>query len=140
MKLWDKIKNSIFEEDELEESDLIDEVKEKEKPVVDTFKDEVVKKIDIEKTIPKRIELPKEEVEEKKPILPKREHRVTPVIFDEDDFIIDDEPIPVPKKKVVNIFSFNEEHFGLQALQLKRLFNLYKCRVAVIDGNGLTTN
>ena len=46
----------------------------------------------------------------------------------------------IPKKKVVNIFSFNEEHFGLQALQLKRLFNLYKCRIAVIDGNGLTTN
>ncbi len=101
MKLWDKIKNSIFEEDELEETELVDEIKEKEKPVVDTFKDEVVKKIDIEKTIPKRIELPKEEVEEKKPILPKREHRVTPVIFDEDDFIIDDEPIPVPKKEVV---------------------------------------
>ena len=97
MKIWDKIKNSIFEEDELEEAEVIGE--EKEKPVVDTFKDEVVKKIDIEKTIPKRIEIQKEEEEEKKPVLPKREHRVTPMIFDEDDFIMEDEPIPVPKKE-----------------------------------------
>lgn len=42
-----------------------------------------------------------------------------------------------PKKRVVNIYSFEEEHFGMQALQLKRLFNLYKCHMAVIDGNGL---
>ena len=40
-------------------------------------------------------------------------------------------------KKIVNIYTFDEEHFGLQAIQLKRLFNLYKCRVAVVDGNGL---
>ncbi|MBQ6547034.1 MAG: hypothetical protein IJL74_03445 [Bacilli bacterium] len=100
MKLWDKIKNSIFEEDEIEETEVIGEVKEK--PIVDTFKDDVVKKIDIEKTIPKRIELPKEEVvEEKKPILPKREHRVTPMIFDEDDFIMEDDIPITPKKEVV---------------------------------------
>ena len=43
----------------------------------------------------------------------------------------------IPRKRVVNIYSFNEEHFGMQALKLKRLFNQYKCRVAVIDGNGL---
>lgn len=42
-----------------------------------------------------------------------------------------------PKKRVVNIYSFDEEHFGMQALKLKRLFNLYKCQIAVIDGNGL---
>lgn len=40
-------------------------------------------------------------------------------------------------KRVVNIYSFEEEHFGLQALKLKRLFNQFKCRCAVIDGNGL---
>lgn len=40
-------------------------------------------------------------------------------------------------KRVVNLYSYEEEHFGLQALKLKRLFNKYKCRVAVIDGNGL---
>ena len=45
----------------------------------------------------------------------------------------------IPKKRVVNLYSFEEEHFGMQALKLKRLFQLYKCKVAVIDGNGLTT-
>ena len=40
-------------------------------------------------------------------------------------------------KRLVNIYTFDEEHFGLQAIRLKRLFNLYKCKVAVIDGNGL---
>ena len=43
----------------------------------------------------------------------------------------------IPRKRIVNIYSFDEEHFGLQALKLKRLFQQYKCRVAVIDGNGL---
>ena len=40
-------------------------------------------------------------------------------------------------KRLVNIYSFNEEHFGMQAIRIKRLFNLYKCHIAVIDGNGL---
>lgn len=40
-------------------------------------------------------------------------------------------------KRLVNIYTFDEEHFGLQAIRLKRLFNLYKCKIAVIDGNGL---
>jgi len=43
----------------------------------------------------------------------------------------------IPRKRIVNIYSFDEEHFGLQALKLKRIFQQYKCRVAVIDGNGL---
>jgi hypothetical protein len=43
----------------------------------------------------------------------------------------------IPRKRVVNIYSFDEEHFGMQALKIKRLFEQYKCRVAVIDGNGL---
>lgn len=107
MKLIDKIKNAIFEEDELDENEIVEEeVKTKSKPIInDTFKDEVVKKIDIEKTIPKKIELPRDDVEvkveEKKPVLPKREHRVTPMIFDEDDFIVEDEPIVVPKREFV---------------------------------------
>lgn len=42
-------------------------------------------------------------------------------------------------KRLVNIYTFEEEHFGLQAIKLKRLFNRYKCRGAVIDGNGLGT-
>ena len=43
----------------------------------------------------------------------------------------------MPRKRIVNIYSFEEEHFGMQALKLKRLFQQYKCRIAVIDGNGL---
>lgn len=43
----------------------------------------------------------------------------------------------VPRKYIENIFSFEEEHFGIQAIQLKRLFQRYKCKVAVVDGNGL---
>ena len=43
----------------------------------------------------------------------------------------------IPRKRIVNIYSFEEEHFGMQALKLKRLFQQYKCRIAVIDGNGL---
>jgi len=40
-------------------------------------------------------------------------------------------------KRLVNIYSFDEEHFGMQAIKLKRLFNQYKCKIAIIDGNGL---
>ena len=45
----------------------------------------------------------------------------------------------IPIKRIVNLYSFDEEHFGVQALKLKRIFNQYHCRVAVIDGNGLIT-
>ncbi len=106
MKLIDKIKKAIFEEEEFEdEQEKTEEVK---KPEVKTFADdEVVKKIDIEKTIPKKIEVPKEEIKKEeievevsekpivkeipKSIMPKREHRRSPVIFDESDFIMEDE-------------------------------------------------
>lgn len=40
-------------------------------------------------------------------------------------------------KQIVNIFTLDEEHFVMQAIKLKRIFNLYKCRIAVVDGNGL---
>lgn len=40
-------------------------------------------------------------------------------------------------KQVVNIYSFEEEHFGLQAIKIKRLFKRFNCRMAVIDANGL---
>jgi len=43
----------------------------------------------------------------------------------------------IPRKRIVNIYSFEEEHFGMQALQLKRLYQQYHCKVAVVDGNGL---
>ena len=40
-------------------------------------------------------------------------------------------------KTVVNIYSWEEEHFEQQAINIKRLFYKYKARVAVIDANGL---
>lgn len=43
----------------------------------------------------------------------------------------------IPIKQIVNIYTYEAEHFGLQAMKLKRLFNEYKCKIAVIDGNGL---
>jgi hypothetical protein len=45
----------------------------------------------------------------------------------------------VPFKEVVNIFSFDSEHFGTQAICLKKIFNQYACRAAVIDCNGIGT-
>lgn len=50
-------------------------------------------------------------------------------------------PVPTgaPLKQVVNIFSFDEEHFGMQAIKIKKLYMLYKCKIAVIDANGLGT-
>lgn len=47
------------------------------------------------------------------------------------------QPTGVSAKQIVNIYTFEEDHFGMQAIKLKRLFNQYKCNIAVIDGNGL---
>lgn len=40
-------------------------------------------------------------------------------------------------KQLVNIFTIEAENFILQAIKLKRLFNLFKCQCAVVDGNGV---
>ena len=96
MKLLDKIKNAIFEDEEFDEEFSGSNEKEKEvkeepkKEEVKTSVSDIVKKIDIEKTIPKNIEIKKEvsvqaPVQEEKPIM-KREMRRTPVIFDDEDF------------------------------------------------------
>lgn len=42
----------------------------------------------------------------------------------------------LPVKELVNIYSFDEEHFGLQAIKIKKIFRDFNCRVAVVDGNG----
>lgn len=42
-----------------------------------------------------------------------------------------------PLKQLVNIYTFEAEHFGVQALKLKKLFLQYGCKIAVVDGNGL---
>lgn len=43
----------------------------------------------------------------------------------------------VPQKHLVNMYSYEAEHFGLQALHIKKIFAQYKCRAAVIDANGV---
>ena len=40
-------------------------------------------------------------------------------------------------KQLVNIYTLEGENFIIQARQLKKIFNRFKCRAAVIDGNGL---
>lgn len=40
-------------------------------------------------------------------------------------------------KSLVNIFTYSDEHFGDQALKLKKLFYRYKAKRIVIDANGL---
>lgn len=40
-------------------------------------------------------------------------------------------------KSLVNIYTFDEEHFGKQAIQIKKLFYKYKAKRVVIDANGL---
>ena len=46
-------------------------------------------------------------------------------------------PTGVPIKQIVNLYSFDEEHFRAQAIKIKRIFKQFKCKIAVIDGNGL---
>ncbi len=46
-------------------------------------------------------------------------------------------PTGVPRKQIVNLFSYEAEHFALQSIHIKRIFNQFNCRAAVIDGNGL---
>ena len=40
-------------------------------------------------------------------------------------------------KTLVNLYSYEEEHFEDQAIKIKRLFFKYKARVCAIDANGL---
>ena len=43
----------------------------------------------------------------------------------------------VNNKQIVNIFTYDAEHFGEQSIHIKRLYHKYKCRIAVVDGNGI---
>lgn len=45
--------------------------------------------------------------------------------------------VGLPTKKIVNLYSFDEEHFGLQSIKIKKIFRDFKCRAAVVDANGL---
>jgi hypothetical protein len=40
-------------------------------------------------------------------------------------------------KSIVNIYTWDAEHFGIQAVNLKKLFYKYKARTMVIDANGV---
>ena len=40
-------------------------------------------------------------------------------------------------KQLVNLYTIEAENFILQARKIKKIFNQFKCRAAVIDGNGL---
>lgn len=40
-------------------------------------------------------------------------------------------------KQVVNLFTIEAENFIIQAIKLKRIFNTFKCKGAVVDGNGV---
>ena len=40
-------------------------------------------------------------------------------------------------KTLVNLYSFEEEHFEEQAIKIKKLFFKYRARICVIDANGL---
>ena len=40
-------------------------------------------------------------------------------------------------KSIVNIYSWEEEHFEQQAINIKRLYYKYKARICAIDANGL---
>lgn len=46
-------------------------------------------------------------------------------------------PTGVNQKHIVNIYTYDAEHFGMQAVHIKRLFHRYKCRIAIVDANGL---
>lgn len=46
-------------------------------------------------------------------------------------------PTGVPIKHLVNLYSIEAEHFGMQALFIKKIFNKYHCKAAVIDANGV---
>lgn len=52
-------------------------------------------------------------------------------------FKVSPAPSGAPLKQLVNIYTIDAEHFGIQAIKIKQIFNQYKCKVAVVDGNGL---
>jgi len=41
------------------------------------------------------------------------------------------------RKTLVNIFTIEAEHFGIQAIAIKKLFKKYNARICVVDANGL---
>lgn len=52
-------------------------------------------------------------------------------------FKVTPQPQGTALKTLVNIYSFDEDHFEDQAINIKKLFYKYKAKTVVIDGNGL---
>ena len=52
-------------------------------------------------------------------------------------FKVTPQPQGTSMKTLVNLYSWDEEHFGIQSINLKRLFYKYKARRLVVDANGL---
>ena len=52
-------------------------------------------------------------------------------------FKVTPQPQGAALKSLVNLFSWEAEHFEIQAINLKKLFYKYKARILAIDGNGL---
>lgn len=52
-------------------------------------------------------------------------------------FKVTPQPQGAAIKTLVNIFSFDEDHFEDQAINIKKLYHKYKARKVVIDANGL---
>lgn len=47
------------------------------------------------------------------------------------------QPIGPYLKSLVNIYTYEAEHFEEQAINIKKLFYLYKARAIAIDANGV---
>ena len=52
-------------------------------------------------------------------------------------FKVTPQPNGASLKSIVNIYTWEAEHFGQQAINIKKMFYKYKARKAVIDTNGL---
>ena len=52
-------------------------------------------------------------------------------------FKVTPQPQGTSMKTLVNLYSWDEEHIGIQSINLKRLFYKYKARRLVVDANGL---
>lgn len=52
-------------------------------------------------------------------------------------FKVTPQPQGTALKTLVNIYSWEAEHFGIQAINIKKLYYKYKARTVVIDANGL---
>jgi hypothetical protein len=54
-------------------------------------------------------------------------------------FKVTPQPNGAAIKSLVNIFTYDAEHFEEQAINIKRLYFKYKARAIAIDGNGVNT-